>query len=279
MQALVLGTAQWGNAYGVTNSVGRLTDQQIAEIAEVALEAGIRFADTAAGYGDAEARLAPWAKNFAITTKVKGAGSTPIPTQISQSFGRLGVDEVRCGLIHDWASLTDEEANDAAKALKEAKAQGKIEKIGISAYDEHDLKRALAIFGIVDAVQVPVSILDRRLIGSDSIDALVAQGCEIQARSVFLQGLLAARSDSKLGQHPDVREFHEVCEKSDLNPIQEALSFVGELVWVSQVIVGFTSALELNEILRLQTDPSGEERTKFHGSQDPNLIDPRNWSV
>ena len=279
MQALVLGTAQWGNAYGVTNGLGRLTDQQIAEIAEVALEAGIRFADTAAGYGDAEARLAPWAKEFAITTKVKGSGSIPIPIQISESLARLGVDKIRGCLIHDWSSLTDQEAMVATKALKEVKEQGKIEKIGISAYDEQDLQRALAIFGTVDAVQVPVSILDRRLIGSDSIDALVAQGCEIQARSVFLQGLLAARSDSKLGQHPDVRDFHAVCEKSDLNPIQAALSFVGELVWVSQVIVGFTSALELNEILRLQTDSTGEALTKFHGSQDPNLIDPRNWSM
>ena len=278
MQALVLGTAQWGNAYGVTNSVGRLTDQQIAEIAEVALEAGIRFADTAAGYGDAEARLAPWAKNFAITTKVKGLGSIPIPTQISESFGRLGVDEVRCCLIHDWASLTDEEANDAAKALKEAKAQGKIEKIGISAYDEHDLKRALAIFGIVDAVQVPVSILDRRLIGSDSIDALVAQGCEIQARSVFLQGLLAARSDSALGQHPDVREFFTNCEHHGLNAVEVALTFVKSLSWVNQVVVGATSALELSQIIELWCVNLLIDIQLLDASADFNLVDPRNWS-
>ena len=279
MQALVLGTAQWGSAYGVTNSVGRLTDQQIAEIAEIALEAGIRFADTAAGYGDAEARLAPWAKNFAITTKVKGSGSMPIPTQISESFGRLGVEQVRCCLIHDWASLTDEEANDAAKALKEAKAQGKIEKIGISAYDEHDLQRALAIFGTVDAAQVPVSILDRRLVGSVAIEALVVQGCEIQARSVFLQGLLAARSESALGQHPDVQGFHSTCEEMNLDPIRGALSFVRELSWVNQVVVGITSAQELKEILRSNATGSANHLLKLSGSQDANLVDPRNWTV
>jgi aryl-alcohol dehydrogenase-like predicted oxidoreductase len=278
MQALVLGTAQWGNAYGVTNRLGRLTDQQIAEIAEVALEAGIRFADTAAGYGDAEARLAPWAKKFAITTKVKGSGSIPIPIQISESLARLGVDEIRGCLIHDWSSLTDQEAMVAAKAIKEVKEQGKIEKIGISAYGEHDLKRALAIFGTVDAVQVPVSILDRRLIGSVAIDALVAQGCEIQARSVFLQGLLAARSDSALGQHSDVREFFNTCEHHCLNAVEVALTFVKSLSWVNQVVVGATSVFELSQIIELWRVNSLIDIQLFDASADFNLVDPRNWS-
>ena len=56
---LVLGTAQWGNAYGVTNSVGRLSDEQIGQIVSVARAAGISDIDTARGYGDAEERLRP----------------------------------------------------------------------------------------------------------------------------------------------------------------------------------------------------------------------------
>ena len=55
MSQLVLGTAQWGNAYGVTNAVGRLADSELATIVAAAHEAGITQVDTARGYGDAQA--------------------------------------------------------------------------------------------------------------------------------------------------------------------------------------------------------------------------------
>ena len=66
--ALMLGTAQWGHGYGVTNAVGRLDDDAIADIVAVAREWDIDDVDTALGYGDAQARLRPFAREFAVTT-------------------------------------------------------------------------------------------------------------------------------------------------------------------------------------------------------------------
>ena len=282
MQALVLGTAQWGNAYGVTNSQGRLIDQQIEEIAALALESKIRFADTASGYGDAETRLAPWAKQFEVTTKVTGAASISVEDQLSKSLDALELDQVRCCLIHDWPSLTQDQAEAAVKGLERAKASGIVAKIGISAYDEADLARAIAIFTKVDAVQVPVSILDQRLVGSSAIGQLKAMGTEIQVRSIFLQGLLASRSDSALGNHPEIQQFHDSCEQLKISPIQAALSFVQGLEWVDQLVVGITSAQELKEIVnasQLNRSANWHEITRsLEPSNDLSLIDPRNWN-
>ncbi len=282
MQALVLGTAQWGNPYGVTNSQGRLEDHQIEAIAAVALESGIRFADTASGYGDAEVRLAPWAKQFEVTTKVMGAASIAVEDQLAKSLGALELDQVRCCLIHDWPSLTQDQAEAAVKGLERAKASGLVAKIGISGYDESDLNRAIEIFNEVEAVQVPVSILDQRLVGASAIGQLKALGTEIQARSIFLQGLLASRSDSTLGNHPDIEKFHDSCEELKISPIQAALSFVQGLAWVDQLVVGITSASELAEIvnasqLNLSANWHGVPNS-VEPSTDLNLIDPRRWN-
>ena len=278
----MLGTAQWGNPYGLTNSQGRLEDHQIEAIAAVALESGIRFADTASGYGDAEVRLAPWAKQFEVTTKVMGAVSISVEDQLAKSLGALELDQVRCCLIHDWPSLTQDQAEAAVKGLERAKARGLVAKIGISGYDEADLNRAIEIFKKVEAVQVPVSILDQRLVGSSAIEQLTVTGTEIQARSIFLQGLLASRSDSALGNHPDINRFHDSCEELKIRPIQVALSFVQGLAWVDQLVVGITSASELAEIVNAS---QLNESADWHGvsssvepSTDLNLIDPRHWT-
>ena len=282
MQALVLGTAQWGNAYGVTNSQGRLEDHQIAEIATLALDSAIKYADTASGYGDAEVRLAPWAQQFEVTTKVMGAASISVEDQLAKSLGALELDQVRCCLIHDWPSLTQDQTEAAVKGLERAKASGLVLKIGISGYDEADLNRAIEIFTKVDAVQVPVSILDQRLVGARAIEQLKGMGTEIQARSIFLQGLLASQSDSTLGKHPEIENFHDLCEELKISPIQVALSFVQGLEWVDQLVVGITSASELAEIVEaseLNQSANRHEITRsIEPSNDLSLIDPRNWN-
>ena len=81
MQSIVLGTAQWGSDYGVTNAVGRLSDASLAGLASTALELGIVDLDTAPVYGDAEERISPWARSFSITTKVAASGLTPSLSQ------------------------------------------------------------------------------------------------------------------------------------------------------------------------------------------------------
>ena len=96
---LVLGTAQWGREYGVTNERGRLSDTDLSEIVEEAKAQRIDQVDTARSYGDAESRLRKFAQNFTITTKV--AGSIDIVSQIHASMVDLGVSDIDTLLIHD----------------------------------------------------------------------------------------------------------------------------------------------------------------------------------
>jgi aryl-alcohol dehydrogenase-like predicted oxidoreductase len=277
MQALVLGTAQWGTPYGVTNERGRLGEADLAEIMTAAQAAGVDRVDTASGYGDAEARLARWAGGLAVTTKVKANSEIPIIEQIGESLLQLGVSSVRTLLIHDWFQLNSSQAVAAAEELAGIREVGLTEEIGISGYEPADLESALTHFDRLDAVQVPVNALDGRLVHHRVLSDLREAGTRIQARSVFLQGLLAAPSSVPLAQHPDVLGFHGACRETGISPLDVALASVRAREWISEVVVGVTSGAELRQITAAWQAPV----PMFQGdsfSEDLSLIDPRNWA-
>ena len=278
VQALVLGTAQWGNPYGVTNSQGRLADADLTGIVDVAKAVGIGAVDTAGAYGDAESRLAPWASDFTITTKVRGSGPLSIAEQFDASLRSLGVPSVHACLLHDWPTLTDQEASDAVIALRALQGAQRVTSVGVSAYDDAELARAIAVFGRLDVVQVPVNALDQRLTRSPALATITEQGAQIQVRSVFLQGLLAARSTSALGQHPDVVRFHDQCDEAGRSPVEEALAFVKGQPWITHVVVGVTSGSELREIAGAWQEAATGSGPVSLESHDLTLIDPREWA-
>ena len=273
----MLGTAQWGDAYGVTNATGRLTDADIARIMDVAADAGITAVDTAAGYGDAEARLRPWASGLEITTKVAGAGPATIAGQVEAALAALGRLDVEIVLLHDWDALSAPTQRQAAAALRDAKVAGLVTRIGVSVYNEAGLVSAAEAFERLDVVQVPANALDRRLDASGTLAALRAGGTRVQVRSAFLQGLLAAPTDGGLGQHPDVEAFHRAAADADLTSLGMALAHVRALPWADDIVVGVTSAAELAAIVAAwQTVPAALAPMSL-ASADLSLVDPRTW--
>jgi len=283
---LVLGTAQWGAAYGVTNARGALTDEDVAAIVELAIARGVSMVDThrttdpAHGYGRALSRLRPWASDFRITTKVFGGPSADLPArgQLEATLEELGVPAVHACLVHDWSTLTDAEATVVAAALAEAVEQGLVTRIGVSAYDAAELERVERVFGGLSAVQVPVSPLDQRLCGTAVVDRLAKVGVEIQVRSVFLQGLLLdPAADTPLGHHADVRAFHRFCEERGVDPLAACLSFTRSLPWAGPVVVGVTSAAELAQIADGWAAEPIDADWAALASDDVDLVDPRRW--
>ena len=278
MQSLALGTAQWGTSYGVTNAQGRLTDAVVGSIIAAARAAGITELDTAGAYGDAEARLRPWAGEFAVTTKVLGADPASIPRQLAASLGHLGVDRVQSCLLHDWSILDAGQAAQAVQELRRLQESGMVEIVGVSAYDEPDIERAIEAFETLDALQVPANVLDQRLAESSILVDLAERGARIQVRSVFLQGLLATRSSTLLGLHPAVARFHDWCEARGRDPREVSLAFARSLPWVTSVVVGVTSGEELAQVAAAWIGGGADPGFATLATDDTALIDPRSWA-
>jgi len=277
VKSLVLGCAQWGQGYGVTNSRGRLDDADLAAIIAVAHANDVRDIDTAPGYGDAQQRLRPWAREFSISTKVKGAEPDSVASSLRESMAALDLPAVAGCLIHDWATLDDDQATAAAGVLEQARADGLVGRVGVSAYDEADLERARRLFTRLDAVQVPLSPVDRRLDESPVVRQLAASGTVFEARSVFLQGLLLTPSTTPQGRHPVIVAFHEHCREMGRTPVEVCLGHARAVPWVSRIVVGVTSGLELAELAAAWSETPAQLVDPSWGTDDLSLIDPRRW--
>ena len=183
-----------------------------------ALAAGITAADThratdpKQGYGWAQARLHPWARDFRITTKIYGRSDIPISEQLAITLTDLDIPSVHACFVHDWAVLSDDERRSTAQALAAVRASGEATKVGVSAYDEAEVNSAIEHFVSFDVVQVPARVVDQRLMNSAVLQALSGAGAEIQARSMYLQTLLLGpRATASLPEHQDIRRFPLLC--------------------------------------------------------------------
>lgn len=279
MTSLVLGTAQWGDAYGVTNAVGRLTEAQIAEIVAVAHSAGVVEVDTARGYGDAEQRLKPYAREFSVTTKVAGGGD--LHSQVEESLRTLDIDSLASVLVHDWDSIDCKGHGMSVLGFSELLDQGLVQRAGVSIYDADGLASAVETFdaaGVsLGAVQVPANVLDRRLDDSSLLQELADAGAHVVVRSAFLQGVLLSAGGG-LADHPDVARFRSGVETLGSSLLEACLAHVRALPWATHVVVGVTSASELSQLIAAWNGCTPERASESWASDDLDLIDPRRWS-
>ena len=274
---LSLGTAQWGAGYGVTNRRGRLSDAELADIVEVASAAGITCVDTAAGYGDAQERLRQWAPAFDVTTKVAGADPVTLVDRVEGACAALGRATVDALLLHDWDSLDAEERQAASRELEACRADARVTRVGVSAYDAAAVADARDRFTVLGQVQVPANALDRRLDDSTVLRDLAERGVRVQVRSAFLQGLLLDPHAHPLGEHPAVVAFHAYCAHAELTPLEAALAHVRALPWATDIVVGVTSAGELRQIVDAWNTVPATLAPENLACMDAALIDPRLW--
>src|SRR5579863_2867048 len=187
---LGLGTVQFGQAYGVSNTEGQVPRADVKLILELAACAGIGLLDTAANYGEAEAVLGGNdLKPFRIVSKTLGVehGVHAVIARVRRSVRILGAVDML--LVHAAKDLLGPSGTTLWRSLQALKAEGIVGGIGISAYVADDPVTLAERFR-PDAMQLPFSLLDQRLLRDGSLERIKQLGVEIHARSLFLQGLL-----------------------------------------------------------------------------------------
>lgn len=274
---LVIGTAQWGLNYGVTNSAGRLTDDAVQGLIGIADQFQISAVDTAAGYGDAETRIGrlSW-PGISIQTKISGATENPF-ADIENSLARLKRSRIDSVLVHDWFALSAEQKSTCVAALEKAKSRELVTDIGISAYEIADLDSARLNFTTVDIAQIPINALDQRF--TDPTVRKAHSDTKFQARSVFLQGLLAS-NDSQRQEFPALVEFDRFTADYDTDPLSAALGFLAKQNWLDSIVIAPTSVVQFVEILAAWANAQHAAIDWDYSPlacTDKKLLDPRTW--
>lgn len=287
---LGIGTVQFGVEYGISNSQGKTNKAEAARILETGAANGLRVLDTAALYGDSEAVLGeilPDGHPFRVVTKSCKFQSACITVQDAQqleqtlhrSLFRLKQSSVYGLLLHSADDLLAEGGHLLMERLLSMKERGLVSKVGVSVYAPSQVEMILKRFSI-DLIQVPVSILDQRLIQGGHLSALKAAGVEVHARSAFLQGVLLMDPEN-LPAHfepvrPLLRSYHRHLTERGMTPVQAALGFVSALKELDCIVCGFNDHLQLQVACsRLVPIVPGE----FHAFavNDEKIIDPSQW--
>jgi aryl-alcohol dehydrogenase-like predicted oxidoreductase len=172
------------------------------------LEHGINHIDVAAGYGDAELRIAPWLKRnpdtFFVATKTGERTYRGAREEIRRSLDRLGVDRVDSIQLHNLVDVIEWDAalsaDGALEAAIEAREEGLVRFIGVTGHglsvpEMH--RRSLERFPF-DSVLAPynyVQMQDARY--ADTFEALAAVCAERNVALQTIKSLARRRWDGR----------------------------------------------------------------------------------
>lgn len=123
-------------------ALARVTQEEADQTLEVLLRYGVNHLDVAAGYGDAELRVAPWLKRhpgrFFLATKTGERTYENAKRQIHQSLERMGVERIDLIQLHSLADPIEWDIalspNGALEACIEAREQGLVRFIGVTGH-------------------------------------------------------------------------------------------------------------------------------------------------
>lgn len=286
---LGLGTAQFGLDYGISNRRGQTPAEEVSLIFAAARKQGLQMIDTAASYGNSEVVLGatlPVGHQFKIVTKTPpfrssiGRDSAKRLEEIFHgSLRRMKVSSVYGLMIHDAGDLISDEGPLLMDRLLMLRDRGLVSKIGVSVYRTDQIDNILDRFAI-DIIQVPVNVLDQRLLRSGHLKKLKKAGVEIHARSAFLQGLLlmdpARVPDYFFSILDHVKKYHEWIKSRRLSPVQAALGFVMGLEDVDYVICGVNDLKHFEELCGVSPLSDSQDFSKW-AIDDPMMVDPSRW--
>jgi aryl-alcohol dehydrogenase-like predicted oxidoreductase len=286
-----IGTAQFGLDYGVTNAQGQIPMQEAHTIISAGLERGFTCIDTSPAYGNAEAVLGNYQQlgQFDVITKTISIDEPDwnddsvdaVIVAFLRSLDTMKIAQCYGLLIHNPKDLQKKNARRLTDRLQSLKDQKKVEKIGVSVYDEEHIDQAKSLFDF-DLIQLPLNIFNQDLAVSGSLRTLKRDQVEIHARSVFLQGIALSSADNLPDNLAELKvplaELTTCAEVQNTSCSELCLAYIKQTGMVDVAILGVHSTEHLHAI------PTGDESrferidwSRFRVN-DSMLTNPMNWA-
>jgi len=288
---IILGTAQIGLNYGVTNTVAKPSTDMVRDLMDLAYQSGILTVDSAEHYGNANQILGEYHINsgnvFNVINKIL---RYPCPQsklgqyriEVIKTLDRLSIEQYDTLMVHDYSLILQERYySDFFQALKQ---EGLTRRIGVSVQSP-DLVLKIADTFPVDVIQLPFNIFDQSMLHSGIMGELKQRGIEIHVRSVFLQGILLNELNSLpnyFQQYSSVFDgYDEVCLMHNLTKLEATLSFILTHPEVDCMVIGCQNKHELDEIVTTYKNilSSSIRGIDFNvlSQSDESLINPTKW--
>jgi len=285
MKSLILGTANFGETYGISSQKKIATDS-IEQILSLAQDNGINHFDTAKSYGDAEIILGKFldkSQPLFIDSKIalpECESVNSIVDAVNQSLSVLGIPKLNTLYLHNADLLSGNNSLIIQKGMEKVLDLGLADNLGVSVYTFKQLKEVNAEFPLLSTFQILENICDRRLIYLKELVDFINKGNVVNIRSVFLQGLLLM----SLKNLPDklqkathsLQDLNKYAIENHVNVLDLCIAYVKKIPWVGNYLVGVESPSQLKEILESSFELKENWETQISPLPEE-LKDPRFW--
>lgn len=282
-----IGAAQFGMKYSLGAST-KLTKSEIEKILSYAEEMGIDSIDTASNYGSSEEILGKIGiKNWKVTSKLSSVPKDCIDIQswikneLVLTLKNLKIESIDSLLLHRPHQLVSNIGSEICLALDNLKKDGLIKKHGISTYNNEDIDKYIELYNF-DVIQAPCNIVDKNIVESGAAAKYRKKGKTIQARSVFLQGLLLSykhQNSKKFSRwNPFWSDFNAWLSDNKISPLKACINYVYSLNDIDKLVIGVLSQGQLKEVLNC-IDTINLKMPDFSIEDKELLINPSNWNL
>jgi len=280
---MVLGTAQFGMEYGITNLSGKPSKKEVFDILDVAWEKGIRCFDTAPDYGS-EIILGEFISANGLQNEVKVLTKIPSLTDLpdfkntTKTSIESSLENIGCPI----EVLFLHKPEDSELLLKHSLffedllIEFPVSNLGVSVYGPQEVKNLQDSYFDL-AYQFPFNVLDRRF------KKVNMPHGKRYARSIFLQGLLASPNGIRANAPEELlnlqRKYHEILVNHDIKSLDYAISFVVNNDDIDYFLIGVETKYQICEVLNVTVYDDNEKDIidKLYHIHNNNLLDPRKW--
>jgi aryl-alcohol dehydrogenase-like predicted oxidoreductase len=287
MSRIILGTANFGNRYGVANKGKLLSKGESELILNWAQKNGINHFDSALSYGDSSEILRSHIDHSyepEIDTKLDEktcqSGKLIVET-VKSILHNLGVPQLSVLYLHREELLQGPLASEISLGLKEVLKLGFAKKIGVSVYSESAVLSCKEALPELSVFQVPENICDRRLASSQAVKNMALDGNSFMVRSIFLQGLLLMKPNL-IPEHlrsssTSIQELITFARNNSITVMELCLAYAKSISWANGIVVGVAA---LDQLIEIQKSSSLlPERWETSISTLPvEILDPRKWT-
>jgi len=275
----ILGAAQFGTNYGITN-FNKVKLKSVKTILNFA-KFKIDTIDTAIKYKNSNKILKQInIQNFNINSKIiLSKNPKNNSKKILEHLKYLKISKLNVLFIHNVNEfLKMKEKKKIYMELMQLKKKKFFKKLGLSVYDISEVKNFMKL-GKPDILQVPLNVFDRRFIKQSLINFYKKNKIKIQARSCFLQGLLIAKKiPNKFKNYNNIFiKWNKWCKKKKISRIEACLIFIKNNKSIFELVFGVSNQIELKEILNGINSKEKIVFPIFFKSKNRKLIDPREW--
>lgn len=275
LEKIFIGTANFNSQYGLVKNV-----ENIDLLLDQIYRSGIRRLDMSNRYSFKLNDLEVSKQDWLIQYKIQIDTDRPVNSfneELQILFARPSGEMINRILIHNADQVLDKHGIGVLD--KFFRSIPSTTKFGVSLYETRNVNLVLGI-DFIEVIQFPANVLDRRLEVLRSKATLNQKTSNkiLQARSVFLQGLLLNNfTDFPTNLIPYKKIIENWLEWNVLNGLNLLESNLSEVLIhqkLNEVVLGINSVDHLRELIGSKLNVS-----RFNHSREiPNeLIDPRKW--